>query len=250
MCGHGTIGTVTMAIEHGLLKPKTPGVLRLDTPAGLVVAEYRQHGEYVEEVRITNVPSFLHSRDLESRMSRARPAHRRRRLWRQFLRIVDPQKNFRDLAEFSAGELIRWSPGSTPGAERAHTASSIRRIRKSGDCTHIMWTGAPKHPEATARNAVFYGDKAIDRSPCGTGTSARMAQWAALGRLKVGDDFIHESIIGSLFNGRVEKAVSVGNLPGIVPSIGGWARNDRLQHHLHRRSRSLCPRVPGWLRRR
>ena len=69
----------------------------------------------------------------------------------------------------------------------------------------MLWTGAPRDPEADARNAVFYGDKAIDRSPCGTGTSARMAQLHAKGRLKAGDDFVHESIIGSLFKGRVEK---------------------------------------------
>ena len=75
-----------------------------------------------------------------------------------------------------------------------------------------------------ARNAVFYGDKAIDRSPCGTGTSARMAQWFAKGRLKEGDVFLHESIIGSMFKGRVEKAVPVGGKPAIVPSIEGWAK--------------------------
>ncbi len=75
-----------------------------------------------------------------------------------------------------------------------------------------------------ARNAVFYGDKAIDRSPCGTGTSARMAQLAARGELAVGDDFVHESIIGSLFRGRIEATTKVGNHAGIVPSIEGWAR--------------------------
>jgi 4-hydroxyproline epimerase len=90
--------------------------------------------------------------------------------------------------------------------------------------SHVMWTGRPRHDRAHARNAVFYGDKAIDRSPCGTGTSARMAQLAARGRLKVGDDFVHESIIGSLFEGRVEEATSVGNFPAIRPSIAGWAR--------------------------
>ena len=90
--------------------------------------------------------------------------------------------------------------------------------------SHILWTGAPKHPEADARNAVFYGDKAIDRSPCGTGTSARMAQWAAKGRLRSGDAFVHESIIGSLFRGRVEEAVGLGGRPAIIPSIAGWAR--------------------------
>jgi 4-hydroxyproline epimerase len=90
--------------------------------------------------------------------------------------------------------------------------------------SHILWTGKPTVDGAHARNAVFYGDKAIDRSPCGTGTSARMAQLAAKGKLKVGDNFVHESIIGSLFRGRVEKAAAVGNKPAIVPSIEGWAR--------------------------
>ncbi len=110
-----------------------------------------------------------------------------------------------------------------------------------------MWTGAPTVAGRHARNAVFYGDKAIDRSPCGTGTSARMAQWAARGRLKLGDDFVHESIIGSLFNGRVEAAARVGDRDGIVPSIAGWARHDRLQHHLHRRPRPVPLRLPGGL---
>ncbi len=89
---------------------------------------------------------------------------------------------------------------------------------------HILWSGATIQPDATARNAVFYGDKAIDRSPCGTGTSARMAQWFAKGKLKVGDKFIHESIIGSRFTGTVEKAVTVAGKPAIIPSIEGWAK--------------------------
>src|SRR5258708_39665009 len=92
------------------------------------------------------------------------------------------------------------------------------------DVSHILWTGRPKDPKAHARNAVFYGEKAIDRSPCGTGTSARMAQLAAKGKLKVGDEFIHESIIGSLFNGRVERPAKVGNQHALVPNIQGWAR--------------------------
>jgi proline racemase len=77
---------------------------------------------------------------------------------------------------------------------------------------------------ADARNAVFYGDKAIDRSPWGTGTAARMAQLHAKGKLKAGDAFVHESIIGSLFKGKVEKEVTVAGKPAIIPSIGGWAR--------------------------
>ena len=77
---------------------------------------------------------------------------------------------------------------------------------------------------STARNAVFYGDKAIDRSPCGTGTSARMAQWYAKGNLKKGDVFIHESIIGSKFNGTIEEELTVNGKPAIKPGIEGWAK--------------------------
>ena len=223
MCGHGTIGTVTMAIENGLVKPRTPGVLRLDTPAGLVIAEYRQEGEYVEEVRITNVPSFLHAEGLtvdcpdlgEIRVDVAYGGN--------FYAIVEPQENYSDMADYSAGQLISWSPVVRQRLNEKYTFEhpenpGINRL------SHMLWTGMPVHPEADARNAVFYGDKAIDRSPCGTGTSARMAQLHAKGRLKAGDSFVHESIIGSLFRGRVEQETSVANKPAIVPSIGGWAR--------------------------
>jgi 4-hydroxyproline epimerase len=82
---------------------------------------------------------------------------------------------------------------------------------------------APKGEGADGRNAVFYGERAIDRSPCGTGTSARLAHLAATGRLAVGDRFVHESYIGSRFIGQVEAAAKVGNIDGIVPSIEGSA---------------------------
>jgi 4-hydroxyproline epimerase len=91
-------------------------------------------------------------------------------------------------------------------------------------CSHILWCGVVIDPASTARNAVFYGDKAIDRSPCGTGTSARMAQWYAKGKLKKGDAFIHESIIGSKFIGRIEEETFVNGKPAMRPSIEGWAK--------------------------
>jgi 4-hydroxyproline epimerase len=223
MCGHGTIGTVTMALEHGLLKPGEPGVVRLDTPAGVVVAQYRQEGEHVEEVRITNVASFLHGQGIEVECPGLGRLTVDVAYGGNFYAIVDPQQNFRDMADFSAAQLIQFSSGLRRALNESFSFEHPAHPEIRG-LSHILWTGAPRHPEATARNAVFYGDKAIDRSPCGTGTSARMAQWAALGRLKVGDEFVHESIIGSLFRGRVEQNISVGNLPAIVPSIGGWAR--------------------------
>ncbi|OBQ78860.1 4-hydroxyproline epimerase [Mesorhizobium sp. WSM3873] len=223
MCGHGTIGTVTMAIEHGLVKPKTPGVLRLDTPAGLVVAEYKQIGEYVEEVRITNVPSFLYAEGLSVECPVLGEISVDVAYGGNFYAIVEPQENYRDMADHSAADLIAWSPLVR---QRLNEKYSFIHPENPGinRLSHMLWTGKPRDAEADARNAVFYGDKAIDRSPCGTGTSARMAQLHAKGRLKVGDSFVHESIIGSLFKGRVEKEVSVAGKPAIIPSIGGWAR--------------------------
>ncbi|MCO5159058.1 MAG: 4-hydroxyproline epimerase [Aquamicrobium sp.] len=223
MCGHGTIGTVTMAIENGLVTPKEPGRLKLDTPAGLVVAEYRQEGRFVEEVRLTNVPAFLHSEGLTAEVEGLGEIAVDVAYGGNFYAIVEPQPNFRDMADFSAGELVGWSPKLRAALNAKYEFVHPENPAIRG-LSHILWTGAPKHPEATARNAVFYGEKAIDRSPCGTGTSARMAHWAAKGRLKVSDEFIHESIIGSLFRGRVEAAVKVGDRDAIIPSIGGWAR--------------------------
>ncbi|MER8699137.1 4-hydroxyproline epimerase [Mesorhizobium sp. M0601] len=223
MCGHGTIGTVTFAVEHGLIKPKTPGVLRLDTPAGLVVAEYSQVGDYVEEVRITNVPSFLYAEALTVECPGLGEISVDVAYGGNFYAIVEPQKTYRDMADHSAGELIAWSPVMR---QRLNEKYSFVHPENPGidKLSHILWTGAPTNPQADARNAVFYGDKAIDRSPCGTGTSARMAQLHAKGKLGVGNDFVHESIIGSLFKGRVEKEVTVAGKPAIIPSIGGWAR--------------------------
>jgi len=223
MCGHGTIGTVTVALERGLVTPREDGVLRLDVPAGVVEARYRRDGEHVDAVRIRNVPSFL----LHEGVAVDCPGLGRLSFdvayGGNFYAILDAQENYRDLADLSAGDIVRLSPILrrllNEAVEAVHPEDpTIRGV------SHILWTGAPTKPEADARNAVFYGDKAIDRSPCGTGTSARMAQLAAKGKLAVGDAFVHESIIGSLFHGRVEAAAAVGNYPAIVPSVEGWAR--------------------------
>ncbi len=127
------------------------------------------------------------------------------------------------MADFSAADLVRLSPllreRVNQKLEVVHPEdATIRGV------SHILWTGVPKDPKATARNAVFYGQKAIDRSPCGTGTSARMAQRAARGLMKPGDRFVHESIIGSLFVGGIARETTVGNHTAIVPTVEGWAR--------------------------
>ncbi|MCB4803080.1 4-hydroxyproline epimerase [Methylobacterium brachiatum] len=223
MCGHGTIGTVTMAIENGLVSPREPGKLAIDAPAGRVEVTYRQEGRFVEEVRLRNVPAFLHAEGLTAQVEGFGEIVVDVAYGGNFYAIVEPQKNFRDMADHSAGALIALSPRLRAALNAQYDFVHPEHPEIRG-LSHILWTGAPRHPEAQARNAVFYGDKAIDRSPCGTGTSARMAQLAAKGRLKVGDAFVHESIIGSLFHGRVEAATTVAGKPAIVPSVAGWAR--------------------------
>ena len=87
-----------------------------------------------------------------------------------------------------------------------------------------MWTGDVINPKSDGRNAVFYGEKAIDRSPCGTGTSARLAQLYAKGKLRKNEEYIHESFIGSTFIGNIEEETKVGEYSAIVPSVKGWAK--------------------------
>jgi 4-hydroxyproline epimerase len=223
MCGHGTIGTVTMALEHGLATPGEPGRLRLDTPAGRVVAEYEQEGRFVERVRITNVRSYLALAEVRVDCPELGELVVDIAYGGNFYAIVEPQPNYPGLEGFSAAQILRLSPplrrALNEAVEVVHPEDpTIRGV------SHVQWTAKPLGPRAHARNAVFYGDKAIDRSPCGTGTSARMAQLAAKGRLKAGDTFVHESIIGSEFEGRVEAVTELAGRPAIVPSIAGWAR--------------------------
>jgi len=223
MCGHGTIGTVTVMIEEGLVRPKQPGRLRLEVPAGIVEAEYEQDAAgHVVSVRIRNVASFLHAETLAIDLPGFGPLVADVAYGGNFYAIVEPQPGYADLEDLSAGEIQRLSPIVRRLMNERYDFVHPDDPTISG-LRHVQWTGRPKHPEAHARNAVFYGEKAIDRSPCGTGTSARMAQLAARGELKTGDAFVHESIIGSLFHGRVEDTAKVGGRDAIIPSVAGQA---------------------------
>jgi 4-hydroxyproline epimerase len=223
MCGHGTIGTVTMALEHGLVAPEREGELRLDVPAGRVVASYERDGRFVASVRITNVASYLALSEVRVDCPELGELVVDIAYGGNFYAIVEPQPHYAGLESLSAGQIQRLSP------ELRRRLNALVDVAHPQDPTirgvsHIQWTGSPRDPKAHGRNAVFYGDKAIDRSPCGTGTSARMAQLAAKGWLRPGDAFVHESIIGSLFEGRVEAATELAGRPAIIPSIAGWAR--------------------------
>jgi len=225
MCGHGTIGAITIGIEEGLIIPKIPGKIRMETPAGLVHISYQQTANKVDWVKLTNVKSYLAATDLTIASSYLGEVVFDVSYGGNFYAIVDPQKNFNGIQDYSASQLIQFSQElrerinlKYPDKFIHPEDSTIRNV------SHILWTGDTISKTATARNAVFYGDKAIDRSPCGTGTSARMAQWYTKGKLGVGEDFIHESYIGSQFVGRVEEETTIADIPAIIPSIKGWAK--------------------------
>lgn len=223
MCGHGTIGTITIALEEGLIQPKVPGKIKMEAPAGLVSIEYKQEGKKVTSVKLRNVPAYLAAENIEVECPELGLLTIDVAYGGNYYAIVDKQPNFPGLEEYSAGQLIAWSRELRKRINAKF--SFVHPLDPTiNSCSHILWTGATLSADATARNAVFYGDKAIDRSPCGTGTSARMAQWYAKGKLKIGQPFIHESIIGSKFIGRVEEEVQLGAYRAIIPSIEGWAK--------------------------
>lgn len=222
MCGHGTIGALTLALENGVITPADRQYVKLDAPAGRVEAEIDWQGDRVAGVRIRNVASYLAVTGLMLDIPGWQPVTVDIAYGGNYYAIIEPQPGYADLDEVSVADILRLSPLVRAAANAAVTLSHPDDPRVAG-VSHALWTGRPRDPKAHARNAVFYGERAIDRSPCGTGTSARMAQLSARGDLKPGDDFVHESLIGSLFDGRVERATTVGDHAAIIPSIKGWA---------------------------
>ncbi|WOD44617.1 4-hydroxyproline epimerase [Hwangdonia lutea] len=225
MCGHGTIGTITIAIEEGLITPKTPGKIRMEAPAGLVEIEYKQTNNKVDWVKLTNVKSYLAAENLSVDCPELGEIIFDVAYGGNYYAIVDPQKNFSGVQDFSASKIIQYSQVVRQRINQKYPNRFVHPENETiKDVSHMLWTGNPIDTNSSGRNAVFYGDKAIDRSPCGTGTSARLAQLYTKGKLKLKEPFIHESFIGSKFIGRVEKETHLDGKLAIVPSIQGWAK--------------------------
>jgi 4-hydroxyproline epimerase len=222
MCGHGTIGMVTFGLENGLITPRTPGRLKLEVPAGLIDIDYTASEKRVTSVKITNVPAYLAKTGIEIDVPGFGPLSIDVSYGGNYYAIIEPQGAYTGLDDLGAARLIELSRTIRELVravyEPVHPLDpTIRGV------SHVLWTDKPKGEGADGRNAVFYGERAIDRSPCGTGTSARLAHLHAQGKLKVGDRFVHESYICSRFIGRVEAEVDLGGQPAIIPSIEGSA---------------------------
>ena len=227
MCGHGTIGTVTAGLESGIITPKIPGKLIIDVPAGQVVIEYQENDGKVSNVKIFNVAAYLAHHDITLDIPELGKLIVDVSYGGNFYVIVEPQENFPGIDQWSAAEILQWSPIVREAASKVLDCVHPEDANING-VSHVLWTGRPQTQGSDAANAVFYGDKAIDRSPCGTGTSARMAQLFAKGELAIGDTFVHESYIGSQFTGKIEGVIELGTkgktITAIMPSIQGWAK--------------------------
>ncbi|WP_413061276.1 4-hydroxyproline epimerase [Sphingomonas carotinifaciens] len=222
MCGHGTIGIITFGLEHGLITPREPGRLRVEVPAGVIDIDYAVAGPKVTSVRIRNVPAYLAAEGIAIDVPGFGPLSVDVAYGGNYYAIVEPQGAYTSLDDLGASRLVELSRTIRELVrarfEPVHPLEpSIRGV------SHVLWADVPSSDGADGRNAVFYGERAIDRSPCGTGTSARLAHLAAKGRLQVGDRFVHESYIRSRFTGRVEAATSLGDREAIIPSIEGSA---------------------------
>jgi 4-hydroxyproline epimerase len=222
MCGHGTIGIVTFGIEQGLIHPRTPGRFIAEVPAGSIELAYVQEGPHVTSVKIRNVPSYLAAEGVKVDVPTLGPLTIDVAYGGNYYAIVEPQGAYKGVDALGAARILELSPiVRNLVREKVEPVHPLNPTIKG--VSHVLWADMPKSNGADGRNAVFYGDRAIDRSPCGTGTSARLAHLHAKGKLKVGDTFVHESYILSRFTGRIEAETKLGPHSAIIPSIEGSA---------------------------
>ena len=219
MCGHGTIGVATVLIETGMVEVTEPEtVISLDTPAGLVQARVAVVDGRAVAVTLRNVPSFLHARDRVAQVDGLGAVAYDMAFGGNFYAIVDAASVGLTVAPEHARELIE--AGSAVRAAVEPPAHPVET--HIAGCHHVLFT-APGGAGADARAATSIHPGWLDRSPCGTGTSARMAQLHARGTLALDTPFVHESVLGTRFTGRLVATTEVGGIAAVVPEITGRA---------------------------
>lgn len=223
LCGHMTIATCMVLVEAGMVPVTEPVThVALDTPAGLVHADVRVENGEAREVTFTGVPSFVYRRDLVVEVPSVGAVQLDIAWGGNFYAIVAADQVGLNLEPNSAKEIVRIGTLIRESIFQHETV--VHPTNPAVDrCTHVRFIGKPGRPEAHSRNCVVYGAEGIDRSPCGTGTSAEVALRFARGELKLNQEFVSESILGTLFRGRAVKETSVLDYPAVVPTIQGRA---------------------------
>jgi proline racemase len=222
MCGHGTIGVATVLVETGMVEVREPEtVVRLDVPAGLVEARVAVDGGRVRAVTLRNVPSFLHARDASVTVDGLGDVAYDMAFGGNFYAIVDAASVGVRVDPARSDELVERGL-EVMGAINAAARPVHPEDERIAGCHHVVFH-EPGRDGAHARAATSIHPGWLDRSPCGTGTSARMAQLHARGELGLGEQFVNESVIGTRFTGRLVADTTVGGRPAVVPEITGRA---------------------------
>lgn len=218
MCVHGTMGVVTALVEMGFVEPKP--VIALETPAGLVKVKVRVDDRKVKSATVSSVPSF-HLGKYSIEFGNYGRVKVDIAYGGNFYAIIDAKslgmsvdgKKLRELSRFGAAFI----DAVNDSVDVRHPTLSFRGVN------HVLFSDKPKKREADARNLVVGDAGWYDRSPCGTGTCAKMVTLKADGKLKLNQEFVHESITGTVFRGRLIKKVKLGRYDAYIPEITGSA---------------------------
>ena len=230
MCGHGTIGAMTVAVETGMVEVTEP-ITKIvqEAPAGMIHGEVLVEGDKAKTVSFQNVPSFLYKQDQEVEL----PEYGRIRFdisfGGSFFAIVKAEQVGLSIVPENAEKLKalgialrdiinREIPVMHPTLSHIHTVDLVE------------WWSETETKGATLKNCVVFGKGQVDRSPCGTGTSAKMATLFARGELKVGEPFYYESILGTIFEGKILDTAKVGEYDAVIPQITGSAYITAFNH--------------------
>ena len=222
MCGHGTIGTVTVAVETGMVKAQEPiTTVIVDTPSGPVTTKAKVEDGAVKSVTIRNVPSFLYKQDVVIKVPEVGKVRGDLSYGGDFYFMLDIVELGLDLDTVDVDDLSKIS-SKIAGCAVEQTEVEHPEIRDIKELHGVIITGPPRHPEAHYRNFFISGTH-IDRSPCGTGTCAKMASLYAKGELRLHDEFVTESILGSIYRAKIVDETEVGGLRAIIPELTGQA---------------------------
>lgn len=224
MCGHGTIATATVAVEMGIVPKLEPYTyINLDTAAGVVKVKVEVKDGTAKSVELQNIPSFLYKRDLMIQVPELGPVMLDIAYGGNFYAIVEADQLGLKIEPESAGAIVRLGnmirDAVGQQVEVIHpTKSEIRNVGM------VRFVADSETPGVTRKNAVFFSDEGIDRSPCGTGTSAEMAMRYGKGLQKLNEEFVSESIIGSKFFGKLVEETKLGDFTAVIPTIRGSAQ--------------------------
>lgn len=223
MCGHGSIGAITVAIETGMVQAVEPVThVKMDTPAGIVTAEAKVKDGKVLEVSFVNVPAFLYKKDLEVELPEIGTVKFDISFGGSFFALIHANQFGLTVEPKNASKLteiaLELRDVINEKIEMQHPT-----LGHITTCDLVEIYDNPSHPEATYKNVVIFGQGQVDRSPCGTGTSAKLATLYSKGELKENELFVYESILGTMFKGRVVGTDKVGEFEAVIPEVTGAA---------------------------